>query len=400
MESQFDTATGPPRTSVCIISHNCYGAIGGGNSGFIGGVERQTSFLAWWLADHGHRVTLLTWDEGGPPDEMIRGVRVIKICRQTAGLPGLRFFHPKWTGLNHAMRRADSDVYYHNFSECVTGQVALWCRRNRRSFVFSAASDADCDPRLPELHSVRERVLYRYGLRHADRVIVQTMTQQRRMKDNFAVDATVIPMPCQQPPQTRAPTPSPDRRRVLWVGRVSPVKRPDRLLQLAAQCPGLAFDLVGPFYDDPFCRDIRQRAERLSNVTIHGAVSRDGMHAFYQRAALLCCTSDYEGFPNTFLEAWSYGVPVVSTVDPDGIIEARHLGRFAAEVGELKHAMEQSLASVEPYQAMSFNARQYYLQMHTPDAVMPKVERILLDAAALSRLPRSSSSVSTTLQPS
>src|ERR1041385_9072964 len=124
MESPLNLVTSPGKPSICIVSHNCYGAIHGGNSGFIGGVERQTSFLAWWLAANGYRVSLLTWDEGGGPEEMIKGVRVIKICNQKSGLRGVRFFHPKWTGLIRAMRRADADVYYHNFSECVTGQVA------------------------------------------------------------------------------------------------------------------------------------------------------------------------------------------------------------------------------------------------------------------------------------
>ena len=49
---------------VCIISHFAYGAMTGGATGHIGGVERQTTMLARWLARRDHEVTLLTWDEG------------------------------------------------------------------------------------------------------------------------------------------------------------------------------------------------------------------------------------------------------------------------------------------------------------------------------------------------
>jgi glycosyltransferase involved in cell wall biosynthesis len=369
------------KISVCIVSHNCYGAVRGGNTGFIGGVERQTSLLAWWLVERGHEVSLLTWDEGGGAEERIRGVRVIKICRQQAGLPGLRFFHPKWSGLNRAMARADAQVYYHNFSECVTGQMALWCRWHGRGFVFSAASDADCDPALPELHSYRERVLYRYGVRHADRVIVQTLNQQRRMRDLFGLESTVIPMPCPVPSAPLADRPEQGQVRVLWIGRVCEVKRPDRLLDLAEQCPQAAFDLVGPFYQDGYCPAIKERACRVPNVSIHGAVPRDRMSEFYQRASLLCCTSDYEGFPNTFLEAWSHGVPVVSTVDPDGVIARRNLGRHCADPAELAKAMTELLRSPEEYREVSANARRYFLETHTPEAVMPRVESVLVQAA-------------------
>ena len=39
-------------------------------------------------------------------------------------------------------------------------------------------------------------------------------------------------------------------------------------------------------------------------------------------AALLLCTSDEEGFPNMFTQAWASGTPIVTLkVDPDNIIE-------------------------------------------------------------------------------
>ena len=148
----------------------------------------------------------------------------------------------KWTSLIAAMKRADADVYYQNCAEYVTGQVALWCRRHRRKFVYSVASDPDCDGRLPELHKFRELVLYRYGLTQADRVVVQTQRQREMMQANFGRDSVILLMPC--------PEPSEDdyggreilyngSPRVLWIGRICEVKRPDRLLDLAETCPDL-----------------------------------------------------------------------------------------------------------------------------------------------------------------
>ena len=86
--------------------------LAGGPTGHIGGVERQTSLLARWLAARGYGVSVLTWDEGQPDDLAIDGVRVIKICRRSAGLRGLRCFHPRWSGLLRAMRKADAGGYY------------------------------------------------------------------------------------------------------------------------------------------------------------------------------------------------------------------------------------------------------------------------------------------------
>lgn len=365
--------------SVCIVSHNGYGAISGGEGGFVGGVERQTSLLARWLAERGYAVTFLTWDEGGPSEEIISGVRVIKICREDAGFPGLRFFHPKWSGLIAALALADADVYYHNCGECVTGQMALWCRRNGKPLVFSLASDADCNPALPELHSGRERFLYRFGLRKADRRVAQTETQRESLVRHFGVDSEVIRMPAPGPDHFLAPDPA--TTKVVWIGRVCRVKRPDRLVEIAKSCPDLRFEVAGPVYEDDYSLRVAAEADNLANVHMLGAVRRECVSALYRNASILCCTSDYEGFPNTFLEAWSHGLPVVSTVDPDGVITRHGLGRIAADAASLASEIRSLLADSTAYTIASRNAREYYLAHHAMEAVMPRFESLFNELA-------------------
>jgi glycosyltransferase involved in cell wall biosynthesis len=372
---------------ICIVSHNGYGAISGGKHGFIGGVEWQTSLLARWLHGRGHHVTFLTWDEGGGPEEMIDGIRVIKICGRDEGVRGIRFFHPKWTGLVSAMKKADSDVYYHNCGECVTGQIALWCMLNDRAFVFTAANDTDCDPELPEFKHFKDRALYRLGLRKADRIIVQTESQQKMLERGLGLHSSVIPMPCQRHPHS----PTEGRRmiqsnRVLWIARVCPQKRPDRLVAIAKQCPDLEFDIVGPHYQDPLSRKALADAQLLQNLTIHGPLSREQVRMLLPKAACLLCTSDYEGFPNTFLEAWSHALPVVSTFDPDHVISRHKLGLVAHGVTELAHAIRELIASVDLYRECSTNALTYFLTHHDAERVQPHFERMINEAAALHRI--------------
>lgn len=373
------------RLAVAIVSHFAYGALSGAAGGrLVGGVEWQTSMLARWLAANGHRVSLLTWDEGQPDDCVIDGVRVIKICRRDAGIPGVRFFAPRWSGLNRALRIADADVYYHNCGEYVTGQVAMWCRRHARGFVYSVASDPDCDARLPEMKTLRERWLYRYGIRHADSIIVQTENQQRMLRGGFGLASDVIPMPCLGPgPDVsiarEAPGPSP---RVLWVARIVPLKRLEWLLDIAEAMPRIQFAVVGP--PDPetdYTRSVEQRARALPNVTLHGRVDRGRMPEFYRNASLLICTSVFEGFPNTFLEAFSQATPVVSTVDPDGVIRRFGLGGVAGTVSELIASISSLLEGADKWTRTSSSARRYYLDHHHPDRVMPRFATTLAQVA-------------------
>jgi glycosyltransferase involved in cell wall biosynthesis len=372
------------RLNVCIVAHFAYPTLAGGSGGHIGGVERQTSMMARWFAAHGHRVSMVTWDEGQADGVEIDGVRVFKVCRPEQGVRGLRFLHPRWTSLNGALRRADAEVYYHNCGEYFTGQIALWCRLHGRKFVYSAASDADCDARLPLLPKLRERILYRFGIGRADQIIVQTQTQHRMLREGFGREATVIPMPCAGPPEGMVADrerPAAGSRRVLWVGRICEVKRPDRFCDLAEALPELQFDLVGPADGSVYASRIMARASRIPNITVHGPLPGERVANLYRRAACLCSTSVVEGFPNTFLEAWSHGLPVVTTFDPDRVVGERKLGTVAADVPGLARAIRELLGSADGWRAASANGRRYYLENHAVERVMPLFEQALLDVA-------------------
>lgn len=364
---------------ICFVSHFAYGALAHGASGHIGGVERQTSLMAKWFAEHGHEVSILTWDEGQQDGVEIDKVQVFKMCREDSGIKGLRFFWPRWTSLNAAMKRTDADVYYQNCAEYVTGQVALWCHRHGRKFVYSIASEPDCEKRLPEMHTLRERVLYRYGLKYADKIVVQTKKQKDLLRINFGRDSIVIPMPCPGPSEEeyinceRQLSSSP---RILWIGRVREVKRPDRLLDLAKACPEFNFDLVGPIGDSEYARKICRQAENIKNVVVHGRIERERVSEFYKKASILCCTSDFEGFPNTFLEAWSYGLPIISTFEPDNLITEKGLGIVGKDVSDLSVGIHKLLDSQQQWRKSSQSARRYYLSNHTVNTAMKRFEDV------------------------
>lgn len=371
--------------SICLVAHFAYGAVTGGYQGSIGGVERQTSLMAKWLANKGHIVSILTWSEGGIADEIIDGIHIIKICSQDSGLPGVRFFHPRWTGLISAMKRADADVYYQNCGEYVTGQVAMWCKSNNKKFIYSLASDADADPRFPIMHTLRERWLYKYGLLNADKVITQTKVQMNLLKDGFNLESSIMPMPCHGPKLHQyKPLEWPDGiPTVFWAARIHECKRLEILLQAAADLPEYRF-VVGGSADkeDAYSEGLIDAMCKLDNVTYLGTVSRADMPKLYRSSTVFCCSSEYEGFPNTFLEAWSQGLPIVSTFDPDDLIKERNLGISAANKDDLVLGLRKLCTDRLLWLEYSTNARQYYQDNHTVDHVMEKFEKVFINLAA------------------
>jgi glycosyltransferase involved in cell wall biosynthesis len=361
-----------PQTRICFVAHNAYGALAGLDTGHIGGIERQQALMAHWLADHGHHVSMITWDEGHG-DCTAGKVQVFAFCRREAGLPGLRFFHPRWSGLVRAMKRANADIYYYNCGDLGLGQISWWACHHDRKTVYSVASDPDCDPKLPTLKPWRERILYRYGLRHADQIIVQTLRQQAMLQAGFEIAAEIIPMPCTGFDDSKPVESYDGPPRVLWVGRFSHEKRLEWLLDTAEALPQYIFDIAGAANArTEYAKGLQKRAESIPNVILHGRLLHHELGALYRRARLLCCTSIFEGFPNTFLEAWSMGLPIVSTFDPDQIIAGMSLGKTVCSVNEIRKGVTALLENSIAWQEASVAAQTYFNTHHTLDAVMPR----------------------------
>ncbi len=371
----------PCKPTICFVAPDALAALNGEIDSHVGGAELQQTLIARKLVDRGYDVSFIANDHGQADAIHIGGIRVFKAAGRSEGMRGLRCLHPRLTSLWRAMQRCDADIYFQRTSDSATGLVAAFCRQHDRKFVFSVASDADCLKHLPHCPS-HEKPFYRYGLTRADRIIAQTKLQQQLLEKNFGVRAIVI-RNCGEdfkPNRLATDTNRSACERVLWVGRISPDKRIEMLLDVAARLQQFTFDVVGdgPALSD-YARQLRTRAENAPNVHLHGKARHSTIGQFYSRAATLLCTSRVEGFPNTLIEAWSHGLPVVSTFDPDGVIAQYKLGTVCRTVGDIVADLELLLTSRDHHSHASRRARQYYLHHHAPQAVVPQFERLFLE---------------------
>jgi len=105
----------------------------------------------------------------------------------------------------------------------------------------------------------------------------------------------------------------PKGKRLLWVGRVAESQKRADLIpylweKLSRRLPDWELDIVG---DGPDLNRVveRMKSMGLQRFSFHGRQKPD---SFYSRAAVFFMTSAFEGFPNTLIEAQSFGtVPVI-----------------------------------------------------------------------------------------
>ena len=92
---------------------------------------------------------------------------------------------------------------------------------------------------------------------------------------------------------------------VVWLGRFTHVKRPDRVIELAKKAEGFFFVMAGGGELFESCK-----AGAPKNVKLVGFQDKNEM---WKIADIGLCTSDSEGMPLSLIEAQMAGVPVVST---------------------------------------------------------------------------------------
>lgn len=371
-------------SKICIVGLYDYVVLTGDTSyGHIGGEAVQHVLLAKAWRDLGLDVSIVVYDHGQPKETVIDGIRVVSSYRQEGGMPGMRFLHPRLTQLIRAMRSVDAEVYYQSPAGPWTGVVAWYAKRFGKRSIVRLASDSDClRGKQPGMRLRRDRWMFDYGVLNATLVSAQTEQQRRLLMQHYGRPSDVVNIAVETPKQTQ----SRKDIDVLWLGTLRTVKRPDIVLELARRLPQYRFALVGGSVPgaEAYFERIAREAKELPNVIMTGAVSYQETGDWFDRALLHVNTSDYEGFPNTFVQSWVRRVPVISFFDPDGVIQQRGLGRRCADIVGMQAALEELLrdaatraevgARAHAFAVNHFSARQVaarYLDLVDVDARVP-----------------------------
>ncbi|HEX6639121.1 MAG TPA: glycosyltransferase family 4 protein [Steroidobacteraceae bacterium] len=350
---------------ICIVGLDSYGMLSGeGDQRYIGGEAIQHVLLARAWRDLGHDVSMIVHDDGQGARRVHEGITALAAQTREGGIPGLRFFHPRASKLLSALMAADADIYYQSPAGTYTGFTGWYARSMGRYFIFRVASDSDCEREHGRLHFWRDRKLYNFGLRRAHLVAAQTEYQARMLRENHGIESHVINMMVETPRVGRA---LPKDIDVLWVSNFRPLKRPELVLELARQLPNVRFTMAGgpTPKGETYYEDMLAAAARLPNVTMTGPVRYRDSGDLFDRAKVFLNTSSIEGFPNTFLQSWIRGVPVVTFFDPDGLVQRTPLGRVAKSVDDMREAIRGLLEIDVDRQLLGRRARDFALREFT-----------------------------------
>jgi len=371
------------RKKICFVALYPY-SLFNPKTGFVfGGSEVRTWLFSTGLAANTqHEISFVVFDHGQYPVETHQNVRVYahSFYKTFMPVPSLPPVEGDWQAAKigdeiiteerlAVYQRVDADVYIVPGVNNLSAEVTAFCQRERKMMVLVLGSDIDLSDVFYE--GSQESTNYGargdwgyYVLSHADLILSQTETQSARLKDKFHRGSVIVQNPIDLSHFAKPPLLDGARPMVLWVGKSDTVKRPEICLALAAQYPQYAFELIMNRSNEAIFEKVLQEAP--PNVKIIERVPFDEIETYFARARVFVNTSVFEGFPNAFLQAGKYGVPVLSLqVDPDGLIGENRCGIMTdGNLQQLHAGLKKLMEDNEFHQICSANIKRYVHENH------------------------------------
>ncbi|MEZ4747646.1 MAG: glycosyltransferase, partial [Calditrichia bacterium] len=172
-----------------------------------------------------------------------------------------------------------------------------------------------------------------------------------------------------------------DKKTVLWVATMGPRKQPWKFVDLVRQCQdkNWHFVMVGGHSDQQYLNSFLKDVP--DNLHCTGRLPFEEALAWFNKATVFVntSTSEGEGFPNTFIQSWLRGVPVVSlTVDPDDILKKKELGYIAhGDFERMKADLENLLTNMIVYNSHSERVSAFARNNYTVDKVVDQFLEVI-----------------------
>lgn len=369
---------------ICFAMPGCYPLFRPEIQETFGGSEVELYNMALYFSSRqDFQVDFLVGDYGQNPLETFQNITLHKLKYMRPGVTRNPIHKAlKIACLIKTLLLQQSDIFITKTASEVLGWLVIvnkWLRGKK--VVFRLGSDQDTNLLYWKERSIRLYSLYRLGLLNCDLILCQSEHQQAQLYRSCHLIGKVIKNVFYlEPGYTHI------KDYVLWVSRCMALKRPLLFLELARRIPNEKFIMIMPVnreskaYSDERITSlsirIAEEARDIPNLTLIDFVPYDEIQSYYDHAKLFVNTSDFEGFPNSFIQACMGRTGILSMkVDPDGFIAKNNLGLCCGDDFEAAVSFIQNLNSSMVYE-YGKNAFDYVSRNHDIQKIAPKYVRL------------------------
>lgn len=296
-----------------------------------GGGELQISLLAKGLSNLGHKVSII--DFSIENDAIVNNIEILSIKKRTNNvlLKNIYFIY--------LLQLQKANFYYGRIRSGIHIFAYIVARINKSKFVLGLAHDLDSLSFIDRYHNFYKlrsiktfinhlfqvEIVYSFLLRKADLIIAQHEVQKSNLnlkKIKSQICYNIYPHDVNEAEGKYKKSDF-----YLFLGSLDKRKGIDDIEEIVTKIPERKFLIIGRCRDKYSMKKIDILKER-SNVEYLGELEHITIANYLKKAIALISVSKMEGFPNTFIEAWAHGLPVLSlNVNPGNIMNLYKIGK-------------------------------------------------------------------------
>ena len=271
------------------------------------------------------------------------------------------------------------DVVIQRGANKTTGICSLYCKIFKKKFIYSIAN-------LTDVNGKNERgffgKFYKYGLNNANHIIAQNrdqITVLEKYKKKKFTNINIIKNSFEiRNWKTQ------DKKNILWVARAINWKRPEMFIKLAGIFTNENFIMICSKTDEKvrnvkYWEQIFSTALKVPNLKFLEFVPFHKINQFFMRTKVFVNTSSFEGFPNTFIQAFINKTPVLSfNVNPDNLLTTHKIGMWCKnDFSTMIENLKKLLYDKELYELYSQNCFNYVQKHHNVSGNIKKWKEII-----------------------
>jgi len=346
--------------------------------------------IQWYSWINGFKVNkcevgVLTWKGSKQYVGNNTDIVLIESYDPTKGIRKIRWIYYRLPIIYRAIKKYNPDVIIQACAGFETGVMSFFAKVLNVPFIYRVANDIDTDDRLKLRLNVRQRTMFKFGLKHSSAILCQNTYQYHKLRAKYNTKKLHIIHNPLYLEKTNKINKFSSRSYIAWIGIFQYQKNLPALYEIAMNLPEIEFRIAGKSTTklDEETQEAIRGLSNCKNVKFVGYLKRDEVLPFLSQAYALLNTSHYEGFSNTFLEAMATGTPIITSqnANPDNLICERNIGVIAESYEEMDKAIVRLLNN-QNYEQLSNNCRKYLLESHNPVVLSNRIINIINDILA------------------
>jgi len=345
----------------------------------MGGVESQAKLVIESLLRQ-KKYDIYYVCRNTDPEFIPIGYRIEKV----GNFFGKYFLFFDFVSLYRTFKKVKPNVIYQNGGSGYAGVAAFYAKCYGARFIWHIAHDSSVE-RQPQysfkvkLKNSIGQVFLNYGIRNAGIIVGQSKRQEDLLQSRFGRQCDEFippghPLPDNKIAKSKDPV-------ILWVANFRAVKRPELFVELAKRFqnkPGVSFVMIGGTIGAMTqFNTLYKEIQTVPNLRYLGRVTQEEVNQRLSEGHVFVNTSLYEGFPNTYVQAWLREVPVVSlSFDPDDILVREKIGFHSKTFEKLVSDVATLIENKSLRQEMGKRARQYAEENHSEDKMVEKLVKL------------------------